>query len=69
MASKKQQSYKNSSVDELKSALQKLEKEYQEYRFEKVVGDASKTHEIKRARKDIARIKTFLRLHELGQQK
>ncbi len=68
MATKKQ-SYKNLSVEELKSALDKLQKEYQEYRFEKVVGDASKTHEIKRARKDIARVKTFLKAHELRQDK
>lgn len=68
MATKKE-SYKDMTVEELNAALNKLQKEYQEYRFEKVVGDARKTHEIKLARKNIARVKTFLHKHELLEKK
>ena len=68
MATKKE-SYSDMTVQELNAALNKLQKEYQEYRFEKVVGDARKTHEIKLARKNIARVKTFLHKHELLEKK
>ncbi len=68
MATKKEL-YKDMTVQELNAALNKLQKEYQEYRFEKVVGDARKTHEIKLARKNIARVKTFLHKHELLEKK
>lgn len=61
--------YKTLSVEDLKAELLKLEKEYQEHRFEKVVGDARQTHKLKKARKDIARVKTFIRQHELGIKK
>jgi len=57
------------SLDELKGELLKLEKEYQEHRFEKVVGDARQTHRLKKARKDIAKVKTFIRQYELGIKK
>ena len=43
--------YKSLGLEELKGELLKLEKEYQEHRFEKVVGDARQTHQLKKARK------------------
>lgn len=61
--------YKAFSMEDLKSELLKLEKEYQEHRFEKVVGDARQSHKLKKARKDIARVKTFIRQYELGIKK
>ena len=61
--------YKSLGLEELKGELLKLEKEYQEHRFEKVVSDARQTHQLKKARKDIARVKTFIRQHELGIKK
>ena len=65
----KNKEYKSLGLEELKSELLKLEKEYQEYRFEKVVGDARQTHQLKKARKDIAKVKTFIRQYELGIKK
>ena len=66
---KNNKDYKSLGLEELKSELLKLEKEYQEHRFEKVSGDARQTHKLKKARKDIARVKTFIRQYELGIKK
>ena len=66
---KNNKDYKSLGLEELKGELLKLEKEYQEHRFEKVVGDVRQTHQLKKARKDIARVKTFIRQHELGIKK
>lgn len=68
MATKKK-SYKEFSKEELESELKTVEMEYQKSRFDKVVGDARKSHEIKTSRKNISRIKTFLRQKELEQNK
>ena len=65
----KNKEYKSLGLEELKSELLKLEKEYQEHRFEKVVGDARQAHQLKKARKDIAKVKTFIRQYELGIKK
>lgn len=69
MAGKDKKVYDEYNLDQLKSALFEIEKSYQEYRFEKVIGDARQTHKLKQARKDIARIKTFIRQYELGIKK
>ncbi|WP_295159361.1 50S ribosomal protein L29 [uncultured Brachyspira sp.] len=66
---KDKKDYRSLSLEELKTELLKLEKKYQDHRFEKVVGDARQTHQLKKARKDIARVKTFIRQHELGMKK
>ena len=66
---KNKKDYKSLGLEELKGELLKLEKEYQEHRFEKVVGDARQTHQLKKARKDIARVKTFIRQHENNKKK
>ena len=65
----KNKDYKSLNLEDLKSELLKLEKEYQEHRFEKVISDARQTHQLKKARKDIARVKTFIRQYELGIKK
>lgn len=69
MADKNKKVYNEYSLDQLRGALSELEKSYQEYRFEKVIGDARQTHQLKQARKDIARIKTYIRQYELGIKK
>ena len=66
---KDKKDYRSLSLEELKTELLILEKKYQDHRFEKVVGDARQTHQLKKARKDIARVKTFIRQHELGMKK
>ena len=65
----KNKDYKSLGLEELKSELLKLEKEYQEHRFEKVVGDERQTHQLKKSRKDIAKVKTFIRQYKLGIKK
>lgn len=58
--------YKILVMEDLKLELSKLEKDYQEYRFGRIVGDSNQIHKLKKARKDIARVKTFIRQYELG---
>lgn len=69
MASKKETLLKDLTVDQLKSKLVDLYKEHQIARFDKVAGDAAQASKIKKARKDIARVKTYLRQYELGIKK
>ena len=52
------------SADELKSHLLDLRKEQFALRMQKATGQLSKTHETRRVRREIARVKTVL-----GQQK
>ena len=65
MASKKDVSLRDLDAEQLKSKLTELEKSHQEARFNKISGDSAQSNKIKEARKDIARVKTFLRQYEL----
>lgn len=56
--------YRDASVDELEITLETLHKEIYEQRSEKLDGKTQKTHLIRQARKNIARIKTILREKE-----
>ena len=66
---KNNKDYKSLGLEELKGELLKLEKEYQDHRFEILVVDARQTHQLKKALKDLARVKTFIRQYELGIKK
>ena len=48
------------SVDELKAHLLELQKESFSLRMQKATGQLSKTHEARRVRREIARVKTRL---------
>ncbi|WP_332065445.1 50S ribosomal protein L29 [Bartonella sp. CB189] len=49
------------TLDQMNSELAKLKKEQFNLRFQKATGQLEKTSNIKRIRRDIARIKTLLR--------
>ncbi|WP_455476630.1 50S ribosomal protein L29 [Bartonella sp. B41] len=49
------------TLDKMKDELAKLKKEQFNLRFQKATGQLEKTARIRRVRRDIARIKTFLR--------
>jgi large subunit ribosomal protein L29 len=53
------------SVDELGELLEKLRKDYRVFRFNKMMGQLENTMKIRETRRDIARINTLLREHEL----
>ncbi|WP_024870241.1 50S ribosomal protein L29 [Pseudoxanthomonas suwonensis] len=48
------------SADELKNHLLELRKEQFSLRMQKATGQLSKTHETRRVRREIARVKTLL---------
>lgn len=48
------------TFDELKTMLMDLRKEQFGQRFQAVSGQLEKTHEVRRVRRDIARVKTFM---------
>ena len=48
------------SADELKAHLVELQKERFALRMQKATGQQPKTHEIRRVRREIARVKTLL---------
>ncbi|WP_028918211.1 50S ribosomal protein L29 [Pseudoxanthomonas sp. J35] len=48
------------SADELKAHLLELRKEQFSLRMQKATGQLSKTHETRRVRREIARVKTLL---------
>ncbi|WP_455478229.1 50S ribosomal protein L29 [Bartonella sp. B10] len=49
------------TLDQMKDELGKLKKEQFNLRFQKATGQLEKTSRIKQVRRDIARVKTFLR--------
>lgn len=65
----KKEKFNEYTKEQLITALKDTEKKFQEYRFSKVVGDARDTSNMKKARLDIAKIKTYLRQYELGLKK
>lgn len=54
------------SMEELEELLEKLRKDYRVFRFNKMMGQLENTMKIRETRRDIARINTMLREHELG---
>ncbi|MCZ2204332.1 50S ribosomal protein L29 [Bartonella sp. A05] len=49
------------TLDQMKDELVKLKKEQFNLRFQKATGQLEKTARVKRVRREIARVKTFLR--------
>ncbi|CBI76610.1 50S ribosomal protein L29 [Bartonella clarridgeiae 73] len=49
------------TLDQMKNELAKLKKEQFNLRFQKATGQLEKTARVKQVRRNIARIKTFLR--------
>ncbi|WP_142416459.1 50S ribosomal protein L29 [Bartonella massiliensis] len=49
------------TLDQMKDELAKLKKEQFNLRFQKATGQLEKTARVRQVRRDIARIKTFLR--------
>lgn len=56
---------KDRSVDSLKEELETTQKHYHSLKFNNAVSTLENTAEIKNVRRNIARIKTALRSHEL----
>ena len=48
------------NIEDLKSKLTEIKKEYSNLRFQQATGQLEKTSELRRAKKDIARILTIL---------
>lgn len=49
------------TLDQMKDELTKLKKEQFNLRFQKATGQLEKTARVRQVRRDIARVKTFLR--------
>ena len=60
MKTKKTEDLKAKTPDELKKLLIDARKEQMNLRFQRTAGQLEKTSEIKKVRREIARIKTFL---------
>ena len=54
------------SIEDLNKEMQNLLKEQFNFRMMKGSGQLSKTHDMKRVRRDIARIKTVIKEREIG---
>jgi len=57
---------RNKSIEELRKDLVAFKKELFNLRFQKVQGQAEKTHRVKQVRRAVARVKTLLNEMELG---
>lgn len=56
----KAEELKGKTFDELKAMLMDLRKEQFGQRFQAVSGQLEKTHEVRKVRRNIARVKTFM---------
>lgn len=61
-------SFNDMTPDQLKAKLGEVQAEHQKRRFTKVTGELTQTHLIKASRRDVARIKTLMRKHELAKK-
>lgn len=62
----KAEDLKGKTADELKKMLLDLKKEQANQRFQKAAGQLEKSHEIRRVRRDAARVATFLSMQKKG---
>ncbi|EJF90851.1 50S ribosomal protein L29 [Bartonella vinsonii subsp. arupensis OK-94-513] len=53
--------FRAQTLDQMKDELAKLKKEQFNLRFQKATGQLEKTARVRQVRRDIARVKTFLR--------
>lgn len=59
--------YRDLTPDQLQDALAKLKKEQFNMRFQKATGQLENTAQVRKVRRDIARVQTFLKQHEKQQ--
>jgi large subunit ribosomal protein L29 len=62
-------SFKNLSFAELKAKRDELNKKYMELRFQVIVGHVDNPLEKRTMRRQIARLNTLIRAHEIADQK
>jgi len=62
-------SFKNLSYAELKAKRDDLKKKYLEFRFKIVIGHVDNPLQKRTLRRQIARLNTLIRAHEISQQK
>ncbi len=66
---KKTEELKGMTLEELKGRLAEAKEEYENLLLQKATHEISNPMRIRIVRREIARIKTFIRQHELGIQK
>jgi|GEM_PF-428703 len=62
-------SFKNLSYAELKAKRDDLKKKYMEFRFKIIIGHVDNPLQKRTLRRQIARLNTLIRAHEISQQK
>ena len=62
-------SFKNMSYVELKVKREDLKRKYMEFRFKTVIGHIDNPLQKRTMRKQIARVNTLIRAHEIAEQK
>jgi large subunit ribosomal protein L29 len=62
-------SFKNLSVAELKAKRDELKKKFMEFRFKVVIGHVDNPLQKRTMRRQIARLNTLIRAHEIEEQK
>ena len=58
------QNYKDLTPDQLRDELAKLKKEQFNMRFQKATGQLENTAQVRKVRRNIARVRTYLKQHE-----
>jgi large subunit ribosomal protein L29 len=62
-------SFKTLSFPELKAKREELKKKYMEFRFKNVIGHVDNPLQKRTMRRQIARLNTLIRKHEIAEQK
>ena len=62
-------SFKNLSLPELKVKREEIKKKYMEFRFKIVIGHVDNPLQRRTMRRQIARLNTLIREHEIAEQK
>jgi large subunit ribosomal protein L29 len=61
-------SFKNLSFSELKTKRDEMKKKYMEFRFKNVIGHVDNPLQKRTMRRQIARLNTLIRAHEISQK-
>jgi large subunit ribosomal protein L29 len=61
-------SFKNLSFSELKAKRDELSRKYMEFRFQMVIGHVDNPMQKRTMRRQIARLNTLIRQHEIAEQ-
>jgi len=62
-------SFKNLSFTELKAKRDELSRKYMDFRFQLIIGHVDNPLQKRELRRQIARLNTMIRQHELNEQK